>query len=726
MDALGRSLAVLVAVVAIICVVPIASDSSDGAGEADGLLLYEVNPFSCEGVSVYNYGNSAIDLIDYHISDNPSIDPDVSSEGFISFTESIVVQPGEFVVIASEDGDSNFVTREGTDVRFIGSDGIVKTGRFVLSNSGDDVYLFRGDRIVDAVCYGNKIIDNPSLWASNDSFSTKNNVFFQRHGTYDSDSEEDWFNYIPGQTKYEFDPDYKIDATVTPFLFPDSGGIPAYDAISSAETSLYINVYIISSKNICGLILEKMEQNPDLDVDIIVEGTPVEGYVQNSESLVTLARDGADVRLIGTGDSPRFDQDHAKYAIIDMEKVVVTSENWTTDNMNGHVDDNVYSGTDDGNRGWGAVIESTEYAQFMYGVFQNDFSTQYGDVTPILEALPEANGESPYYEPVDKASFQSYRAQVTPILSNDNSYDYTEYFIDIAEERIYCEQQSLSSSYQTDHDDSPVTMMAKRAIDNVDARLIIGTGVTGYNEVELWINQTTAVSSATLTTPYVHNKGIVSDDVAVVSSVNWTPNSFFNNRECAVAIHSAEIADFFASAFLEDFDRCYDYDGISVDITEIESHYPAGQEVTFTVSVDPPGEYTYVWDFGDGSEKRTTSEPRVAHVPQLNGDTGGSFKLRVMVMDGQTIVGENSKTYSVGEISIPGYPATDEDDSETGSDGNLPDDGTNGDDSETVVEESGSDVVTLLSDYMYILAPLIVIILAIIGAVSRKGKKKRK
>ena len=693
MDALGRSLAVLVAVAAIICVVPLASDSYDGAGQADGLLLYEVNPFDNEGVSVYNYGSTTVDLKDYIISDNPTL----AKEGYIQFTESILVEPGSFVVIATSSGDINsFIDREGIEKYYTGTHGIEVVKSFALANNGDDVYLFHGDEIIDAVCYGNVVIEDSSLWASDSSFSDKNDTFFQRNGPTDTDTEDDWHNY--GQTYYSFDPDYRIDATVTPFLFPDSGGIPVYDAVSSATESLYINVYIISNKNICGLILQMMKENPDLDVDILIEGTPVEGYVQNAEALVALAQNGADVRLIGTGDNARYDQDHAKYAIVDMETVVVTSENWTTQNLNGSLDDDVYSG-DDGNRGWGAVIESREYAEFMYQVFCNDFSMEYGDVTPILEEYSYANPEIPYYEPVKEAKFDSYTAQVTPILSNDNSFDYTQYFIETAQERIFCEQQSLSGTFQVTEGDSPIVFMDQRANEGVDARLIISTGVEGYNDVELWINRSTAISAATLTSPYVHNKGIVSDDVAVVSSVNWTPNSFFNNRECAVAIYSAEVADFFADAFRADFERCYDYDGVSVDISEIESHYPAGEEVTFTVTVEPAGDYTYVWDFGDGSETLRTAQSRVTHIPDLGGEAGDTFTLKVTVLDDNVLVGERTKTYSVGDVDVPADPGSDED---------------------------GSDIMSLLSEYMYILAPIVIILLAIVGAVSRKGKKKRK
>ena len=52
MDALRRSLVILLAVSAVICIVPMTSDASDAAGEMDGLMLYEVNPYDNEGVSL--------------------------------------------------------------------------------------------------------------------------------------------------------------------------------------------------------------------------------------------------------------------------------------------------------------------------------------------------------------------------------------------------------------------------------------------------------------------------------------------------------------------------------------------------------------------------------------------------------------------------------------------------------------------------------------------------
>lgn len=711
MDALGKSLVLMAAVVAVVaCIVPIASEPSDGAGEADGLLLYEVNPYAPKGVSVYNYGSTNVDLKNYTITDCPSLSG--GSEGSITFSKSLIVEPGTFVVIADDSGSSTFVNREGVEVYYYGEDGITVDG-FNPAGDGDDIYLWQGDKIIDAVCYGDKLIEDASLWASDNTVADRKNNFIHRQGTYDTDSEEDWFVYVHGQTDYAFDPDHPIDATVTPFLFPDDGGIPVYQTISKAEESLYINVYLLTNDNIYSLIYKLMDENPELDVDILVEGTPVDGdldpYVPE---LKALAYKGADVRAIGMGDNPRYVQDHAKYAIVDMDTVIVTSENWTADNLNGTLDDNVYSGSNDGNRGWGAIIESTEYARYMYGVFQNDFSTEYGDVWIIKDreeyeninaaVLPE------YKEPQPEGkTWRSYKAQVVPILSNDNSFDATMYYIGNAEERVYSEQQSLSSTYQDLANESPLSLMAQMASEGIDCKLIIGTGVDGYNDVTDFINKGTFIEAATLRTPYVHNKGIVADDVAIVSSVNWTPASFHNNRECAVAIYSEEIADFFAQAFLNDHNYCYTYDGFSIDMSQIQNSYPAGQEIAFTVSVSQDGTFSYRWDFGDGTPSQTTDIPRVVHTPQITGDAQ-VLTLTVTVTNEDGVSTTVTKDYTVlregASVPDPDQPGT----------GTSEDDG---------------DSAGFLSGNLTYLIPIIVVILAIIGAVAKmagKGKKSGK
>lgn len=189
-----------------------------------------------------------------------------------------------------------------------------------------------------------------------------------------------------------------------------------------------------------------------------------------------------------------------------------------------------------------------------------------------------------------------------------------------------------------------------------------------------------------------------------MSSVNWTPPSFHDNRECAVAIYSSEIADFYAQAFLNDHNQCYDYDGFSVDISEIEETYPAGQEITFTVSVNKEGTYTYIWDIGDGSKPRPTNESRIVCQPEFSGDAQ-TYVLKVTVTNdkGESVTVTQNYTILAEGAEVP----TDPEDPSSG-------------------DSTSDDAASFLSDYMYIIAPLIVIILAIIGAASRAGRKGKK
>ncbi len=175
------------------------------------------------------------------------------------------------------DDSCTFVDKEGIQLYRIVQSGIASNGRFALANISDDVYLFLSDTIIDAVCYWNRLIEDMILWASNSTVSTKNNVFFQRQGTFDNDTKKDWFNYVPGQTNYGFDPNTRFDTVVPPFLFPNHGRILVYDAVSQTTELLYNNVYLLNSTNTYSIIHEMMLINPDLDVHILIEGTSMDG-----------------------------------------------------------------------------------------------------------------------------------------------------------------------------------------------------------------------------------------------------------------------------------------------------------------------------------------------------------------------------------------------------------------------------------------------------------------
>lgn len=685
MDALCKALALLAVAMVVLSPLCLAEDSD--AAELDGLKLYQVNPKTCEGVSVHNYGSSSVDMKDYTISDMPS---NGKNEGILSFG-SIIVGPGETLVLASERADGNYFSNQDNVILYNTDDRVTVKGSFILSDSGDDVYLYKDGTLVDAVCYGNKTITDSSAW-NGDPVKIYGKRCIERTGDSDTDSASDWI--VQGRTSYTFDADLEYDATVTPFLLPNSGGIPVLRTLESAQKSIRVEIYMISDKNVLSLLVDKAEAG--VDVDVLLEANPLgmTSLQSCSGHLMALIEAGADVRLIDSGTEPRYAYDHAKFAIVDGDTTVVMSENWTSDNLNGSTVDNIYGSKVQGNRGWGVIVESTGYADFMNGVFENDWSMEYGDVATYASQYPNVTaGETYYISPASTATFQSYRAKVTPVLSNESSYAALEYYASIAKERLYSQQQSLDSTYKDPTTDGPLGLFHNAAVRNVDTKLIFSENVDETTVFD--INAKSLISAARMTAPYVHNKGVVCDDYVWVSSINWTENSFNNNREVCAVINSPEVADFFAAAFLEDFGNWYTYGGFSVELTEFPEDLTPGKEYTASVTVTPSsGSYTYVWDLGDGSSPRTTTVGRIAFEA-----VDGQHTMTVRITDSDGVQKTVTKDYRVGS-------STDTD--------------TNSDAKET------SKFITMIKDNLYIVLIIVILLLSAIGAVTKSGSKKKK
>ncbi len=642
MDALKKSFLAIAIIVAMLCIVPMAADT-EASGEADGFLLYQISPYGDdEGISVYNYGNSTLDLKGYQIA---------TKKYTMTVTESISVGSDTSVTLYNKDVEGSVFAGQVPSHRFSDvctlSDGKPISIDNIFINSGDYVQLKDSSgNVIDAVYYGKITIDE-KYWTGK-ALTIPSKSIFQRIGTYDTDSADDWSKYVPGRTSLPFEPDLKFDAAVTPFIFPDSGGIPVLQALESAEKSIYITIYQFSNTNVYSLLCDKLDQG--VEVKLLAAGNCLNYEEQMSKDVTymkALVDRGATVRIIGLDDSSvtnRYAFVHAKYTIVDEEKVIITSENWTTSNLNGSLTDNPYAG-DHGNRGWGAIIEGTDYTEYMMKVFEQDFKEDYGDVKDLLTAYPNVKSATiAEYKAPESATFTSYNAKVTPVLSADNSGKAIEYYIDNATERVYSQQQSLGSSYQKLGSDSPVTMMAEKASAGVECKAIFSANIS--NDVIIKINQSTFVKTASMDKPYVHNKGLICDDYVWVSSINWTSNSIYNNRESCAVIQSAEIADYYAASFLKDFARYYTYEGFSIDTSTIKESYPAGKEITFQVSVIPEGNYTYVWDLGDGSDPITTTVPRVACKPISTGDAS-AYVLKLTVTDSSGNSTTVTKDYSV-------------------------------------------------------------------------------
>ncbi|MBE6527875.1 MAG: hypothetical protein E7Z64_01715 [Thermoplasmata archaeon] len=608
--------------------------------DTTGVLICEVNGIADDdGVSLHNYGSKNIDLKNYRIADNTS----KSREGYIAFESSLILHPGDTITVMKADAPgSKFIDRHPT--YYPGSNGLKMYGSFDLSKN-DEVYLYdSSDKIIDAVCYGTQKISDTSIW-NGSPFKIKSGCYAFRDDV-DTDSASDWYNFKVGWLNIRFDPSVEYDATVTPFLLPESGGIPVFEELEKADESVIISIYILGSQDICALLDSLLKKDVKVSILLETESVPVT-VKQSLESIQTLVDHGADVRFIDY--QGRYAYMHSKYCIIDNDTVLITSENWTAKSMNREVVDDPYGG--EGYRGWGAIIESPEYAAFMKTVFDNDFDKSYGDVHDFTD-LKTVTGRTLTYTPTTSSyPTQSYECTVTPMMSPDSSWDGTTYYIDNATQRVYSQQQSLTESYATFEKDTPLKSMKEKAEEGLDVKFMLSSVQADSDsnkpkpnekalELVRKINTESVIKASGMGTKYIHNKGVICDDTCLISSVNWTDTSFKDNREMCVAVHSKQIADYFAASFNSDFNKNYTDGGLRVVITELSDHYDDNKDIKASVVVSPPVAVTYKW-FLDGK----SLEKEIQRIKLEPSD--GKHNLKVIV----TYEGEEysaSKTFTVG------------------------------------------------------------------------------
>ncbi|MBR4226404.1 MAG: lamin tail domain-containing protein [Candidatus Methanomethylophilaceae archaeon] len=592
--------------------------------------IYAFDPYG-EAIAVSNPGSVAVDLNGSYLTDG---------EGTWNFTEPFKIPAGGVAGFSLKPDCGSFGGRIG--IVTVGEKGVTKgKGSLTLGNTGDDIYLMKGGKVIDAVCYGGKRIDDGSVW-SGPPMDIRKGYYCVRTGG-DTDTADDWILRRPGVTEIGFEPGRRYAADVLPFLFPDSGGVPVYRALESAESSVMVSMYLLSSRNVYALLCDLEDRG--VEVTLLLEAAPLGiDMVPFVPLMKSLEDHGGEVFLIGGADEDRFPYMHAKYAIIDRCKVVLTTENWTKDNLNGEVRPCSY-GDDIGNRGWGAVVESSGFAKFMEGVFRNDSSMAYGDVKRFSAEYPNARSAgSLRYVPPTGSCGSLHHADVVPFLSPDGSFDAESYYMGLSRERLYSEQQSIGASYRDADEGTPLWCMVQAVARGVDTRLVLEASSAGSYAYSLCAS--TGIKAASMPSPYVHNKGLVCDDVAIVASVNWTDNSFSSNREVGIAIESGEVSDFFAEAFMKDHRRYYLYEGFDVEISELSPVYRAGEEAVVSVDVTVAGEYSYSWDLGDG-RVRSTAIPRMSFWT-----TEGEHRMTVTVTDGDGYSRTASMGYEV--FSAPG------------------------------------------------------------------------
>ena len=382
---------------------------------------------------------------------------------------------------------------------------------------------------------------------------------------------------------------YTVAAWSFPARFsvsPDNSQQLLLDALQSAQSSIVLNVYMLTSTRIQQVILDKLAKG--VTVQMILETEPygikvvppqkklmdtladaIKKAGKNNKFLMVNSKNGTVQR--------RYVFDHAKYIVIDGTRAYISSENFVG---TGAMSDPRRKG----NRGWQVLLDDKNIAQQLTAIFNQDADPTTGDISEYDSSFIKIL-DTPFNPPSDNGR------NITPFAGGNGdvasaslcvspkSQECLFSFIRNAKTSLDLQQLSLPVNWGTNSKKvlSPfiteITNAAKRGVkirvlvnqysdeaegtDPNSPPNAVASETVAYLQ-KIATDQSLPIQAAInnnkdLQLVVVHNKGMLADGNRVwVGSINGTENSFQNNREVAVNLESTDAAKYYQQVF--DFD----------------------------------------------------------------------------------------------------------------------------------------------------------------------------
>jgi phosphatidylserine/phosphatidylglycerophosphate/cardiolipin synthase-like enzyme len=367
----------------------------------------------------------------------------------------------------------------------------------------------------------------------------------------------------PKLTFREFTGTIRLTAAVS----PDCSYQLVAAAIAEAGRASHLDAYIYAIS--APYLIDLLNQAQQRGTKVRVMYDPDQMKAPDAKKLKDL---GFDVKVAPSHDPRRvFTVCHEKFFVIDRRVVVLGSANWGTTSI---PERRANESRKIGNREWLARVDDEAIASWYQDLFNADWNIpdQHAALeVAVLEPLPTLTFRAPRLNPPHDfpvTAFGSQQMTVTPLTSPDNYFGQTLQLIQGAKLRVWLQQQYIEEA------GGPAVpqlldAIAKRQRDGgVDVRIVISSRFP-----KNWEASKATLQDAGLfdhmrainleNFVHCHNKGVIVDGAAVVSSTNWSENSIRSAREAGLLIHSPAVSDFYASVFDDDWKT-----GWSVDFAD--------------------------------------------------------------------------------------------------------------------------------------------------------------
>ncbi|RJS71016.1 MAG: hypothetical protein CW694_06270 [Candidatus Syntrophoarchaeum sp. WYZ-LMO15] len=432
-----------------------------------------------------------------------------------------------------------------------------------LKNSGDEVLLLdRNGKILDCVIYGDSDYEGEGWSGGGLGKARENRIFRRFYLNEDTDTAYEWLplrEYYLGQSNF-MPPVRSVSCNITAFVSPDSSLEVLTGEIMNASI-IRASVYTFESYEIERALIDTLDRGGT--VYLLLEQDPVGGVSELELDLIReIAARGGHVRF---ADTTLYSLHHAKYALIDDDTVIISSENWN----DGGFPPPGFAG----NRGWGAVIRSEEIFSDLLSVFEYDWG--HG-IDLKVEELPEGVVNR------DKKIFSRHRRSFDPIdingsfrmeliIAPDNSlnYDTIIRMIESANETLYIEQAYIRRGWE-ECENPYLEAAIDAARRGVEVKILVDSmwyhldGRDDNDELCRYVNGIARREGLNLEAKLavldgirkIHNKGVIVDGKKVlISSINWNRHSPTYNREIGIIIENPDLGRYYSDVFLDDWNR---------------------------------------------------------------------------------------------------------------------------------------------------------------------------
>jgi phosphatidylserine/phosphatidylglycerophosphate/cardiolipin synthase-like enzyme len=357
---------------------------------------------------------------------------------------------------------------------------------------------------------------------------------------------------------------------------PDAGWPVLREFLAAARRRLSVAIYDFNATYIAKALVTVVEAN-DIDVKLNWDNSPPlthEGATID-EVRVALGDKFADV-VIPTGAGRRFANSyHEKVVVRDSSAFWLSSGNWT---LRSQPDIDPLTTPSSGrgmygkyNREWHAVVADPALSELFERYIEYDFDqgrieaelptppaarATFPDVFVSLDGLLRAAALPP--RPVAPASLPSTGStKVQPVLTPDNYVGRVTAMLRKAKHSIFMQFAYINYS-DAPGDEAFTELLAvlrdKSSEAGIDVRIILDARRAANNVrllVEHEFDQEVFRQQSN-----IHNKGIIVDgEVVLVSSANWSSDGILRNRDAGLIIHSKDVAGYYQSIFLDDWDK---------------------------------------------------------------------------------------------------------------------------------------------------------------------------